>query len=104
MQNLNPYLFVINVVPMQENENYESIAGARAHVWVISSDIESAKLRAIEYNKNFLWDIISFEHEFEIREEQIPSFHEDELRLYQSALQHGIAADYIAYQKHLEKN
>lgn len=98
--NLKPYLFVINVIPMQENEIYENVAGAKAHIWVISKDKESAKLRAINYNEKFHWEIIDFEYEFEIHEEQIPKLHEDESRLYQSALSHGIAADYLAYVKH----
>ena len=99
MTNLNPYMFVINVIPTMENEFYKDVAGAKVHIWVISSDIETAKLRAISYNEKFLWKIINFEYEFEIREEQIPKLHEDELRLYQSALRHGIAADYIAHSK-----
>ncbi len=84
---------------MPENVNYESIAGAIAHIWVISSDRESAKIRALDYNKKFQWEIKSFEYEIAIREEQIPSLHEDESRLYHSALRHGIAAEYIAYRR-----
>lgn len=104
MKNLNPYFFVINVIPTQDNKNYESIAGAKSHIWVMSNDKESAKLRAIDYNENSHWRIISFEYEFEIRKEQIASFHKDEQRLYQSALHSGIAVDYIAYQKNSEEN
>lgn len=99
MVNSNPYLFIVDIIPMPENEFYENITGAKAHIWVISNDKENAKLRAINYTQKFLWEITSFEYEFEIREEQIPKLHEDELRLYQSALHHGIAADFLAYPK-----
>lgn len=99
MQNNKPYFFLINVVPSLENPNYESIGGAKAHIWIISSDRESAKIRAIDYNRKFHWEITSFEYEIAIREEQISSLHEDELSLYHSALRHGIAAEYIAYPK-----
>ncbi|QQE75188.1 hypothetical protein [Brevibacillus composti] len=96
---MNPYLFVINIVPMPDNKDCEDIAGAKAHVWVIAEDKESAKLRAINYIEKSLWKVINFEYELEIHQEQIPSLHEDEVRLYERALQHGIAADYIAYPK-----
>ena len=99
---LSPYFFKVNVVPMQENEVYESIAGAKAHIWVISNDRESAKLRAIDYNEKFLWEVTSFVYELGIREEQIPSLGEDESRLYHLALHHGIAAEYIAHPKRLK--
>lgn len=104
MQSLKPYFFKINVVPMQENKVYESIAGAIAHIWVISNDRESAKIRAIDYNKKFLWKITSFVYELGIHEEQIPELGEEESYLYHSALRHGIAAEYIAYQKRSKVN
>lgn len=96
---VNPYLFVIDIVPTQENKDCKNIAGAKAHVWVISQDRESAKLRAINYIEKTLWKVINFEYELEIQQEQIQTLHADEFRLYQSALRHGIAADYIAFQK-----
>lgn len=101
MVNLKPYFFKINVVPMQENKVYESIAGAIAHIWVISNDKESAKIRTIDYNKKFLWEITSFVYELEIHVEQIPELGEDEYYLYQLALRHGIAAEYIAHPKNV---
>ncbi|GEB35282.1 hypothetical protein [Brevibacillus parabrevis] len=96
---MNPYMLVINVVPMPENKNCEDIAGAKAHVWVISADKESAKLRAIDYVNKYLWKVINFEYELEIHKEQIPTLHVDEARLYELALQHGIASDFLAYPK-----
>lgn len=96
---MNPYMFVVDVIPTPENEFYENVAGAKAHIWVLSNDKESAKLRAMDYNKKFMWEVVNFEHELEIHEKQIPKLHEDELRLYQSALRYGISADYMAYPK-----
>jgi hypothetical protein len=96
---MSPYLFVINIVPSPENKDCQDIAGAKAHVWTISDDKEKAKLRAIEYIKKTHWQIVEFEYEFEIHEQQIPKLHEDEARLYNMALRYGIAADYIAYPK-----
>jgi len=99
MVNPNHYLFVINIVPMQENEINKDIAGAKAHICVISSVRERAKLRAIDYIKKHLWNIVNVEYELLIHEEQIPNLHEDEFALYKSALHSGIAAHFLAYPK-----
>lgn len=96
---MNPYLFVINVIPMPENKDCADIASAIAHVWVISEDRESAKNRALDYVTSYLWEVIDLEREFEIQPQQIPVLHEDEALLYKKALQFGIAADYIAHPK-----
>lgn len=96
---MNPYMFAINVVPTPDNKDCEDIAGAIAHIWVISEDKESAKIRAVDYITSYLWKIINFEHEFEIRQEQIPELHEAEASLYKKACQYGIAAEYIAHPK-----
>lgn len=95
----NPYFFKINVFPMRENKSYEIVAGAIAHIWVVSSDREKAKLRAIDYNEKHLWEIRNFVYELEIHEGQIPLLGEEELYLYQTALRHGIAAEYISHPK-----
>ncbi|RKD26712.1 hypothetical protein BEP19_16035 [Ammoniphilus oxalaticus] len=96
---MNPYMFVIDIVPMPDNNKCDDIAGAKAHIWVISKDRESAKLRVINYIEKHLWSVTNFEYEFEIQQELIPSLHADEARLYESALRLGIAADYVAFPK-----
>lgn len=96
---MKPYFFVIDIVPLPDNKECQDIAGGRAHIWTISDDKEKAKLRAVDYIKKSHWQVIGFEYEFEIREEQIAMLHEDEASLHKKALQHGIAADYIAYPK-----
>lgn len=96
---MNPYMFAINVVPTPDNKDCEDIASAIAHVWVISEDKESARIRAVDYITSYLWKVINFEHEFEIQPELIPELHEAEALLYMKALQHGISADYIANPK-----
>lgn len=96
---MKPYLFVIDIVPSPENKDCQDIAGAKAHIWTISDDKEKAKLRAVDYITKSHWQVVGFEYEFEIHQEQIAKLHEDEVRLYKTALRHGIAADYIAYPK-----
>ncbi|WP_238650026.1 hypothetical protein [Paenibacillus piscarius] len=94
---MNPYMFVINAIPAPSNKDCEDIAGARVHIWVISEDKESAKIRALDYITKYLWEVKNVEYEFEIQQELIQKLGEDELRLYQKALLYGIAADFLAH-------
>lgn len=94
---MNPYAFVIHSVPMRENQNFETVAGAKVHIWVMDNDIESAKQRALKYIKSYLWNPIEVEYEFEISREQIPDLHPDEARLYCEAFQYDIAADFVGW-------
>lgn len=95
---MKPYMFVIKGVPSKDNQDCLGIAGAYIHIWVMDSSIQSAKHKAIEYIKKYLWEPLGFEHEFEISSEQLASLHEDEMKLYQKAVHFGIAAEFLAYQ------
>jgi len=96
---LNSYVFIINAVPSPSNNDCANLAGANVHIWVISGDREKAKIEALDYVSSYLWDVVSVEREFEIWPEQIPVLPEREATLYQRALQHRIAADFLAYPK-----
>ncbi|MGO4540349.1 hypothetical protein [Paenibacillus sp. 2TAB19] len=96
---MKPFLFVLNVVPSQFNKQCEDIAGAKAHIWIISDDKDKAKARAESYVIGALWNVINFEHELEIFPEHLQKLHEAEAHLYKMALQQGIAADFLAYPK-----
>jgi hypothetical protein len=92
-------MFVIDAVPLPTNTELSDIAGARVHVWVISNDKESAKIRALDYIAMYQWKVSTVERELEIQPEQISGFHEAEIALYLKAQQFGIAADFLAYPK-----
>ena len=90
-----PYMFVIKSVPMPQNRNYNTAGGAFVHIWVM----ESALLRAYAYIRKYLWEPQEVQHAFQILPEQIPELHEDEARLYQTALQYGVAAVFVGWLK-----
>ena len=92
-------MFVFNAVPIPLNKSCERVAGAKVHIWVIATDMESAKIRALDYIANYFWEVTSLEYELEIPQEQISQLHEDKIWLYQKALQYGIAADFLEYLK-----
>lgn len=93
---MKPFMFVIRSVPLPKNKNYRTIKQAIVHIWVIASDIDSAKLSALTYISSLDWNPLSIEHAFEISEEQISHLHKDEFRLYQKALHYGISADFLS--------
>lgn len=92
-----PFMFVIRAIPSTNNHNYGIVGGAFVHIWVIDFDIDSAKQKALSFIKRQLWDVQSIEHALAISSEQIPLLHKSEALLYNSALQNGIAADFLAY-------
>lgn len=94
-----PFMFVINGTPLPENHNYNSIGGAKIHIWVMENTIDSARDKALAMVKNYLWSVQEIEHELQISEEQLHNLHDAEALLYQKALRHGIAADFLAYPK-----
>lgn len=94
---MNPYMFVIDAVPLKENKNYETVAGAKIHIWVIDTDISSAEKRALSYVSKYLWSATKIEHAFAILPQHIDDLGKSELRLYHTALQHGISADFLAW-------
>lgn len=96
---MNPYMFVIKGIPLKANRNYDIVAGAYIHIWVMDTDIQSAEHKALDYITNLLWNPLEIEHAFEIFQEQIGKLHTDEFRLYQVALNFGICADFLAYAK-----
>lgn len=94
---MNPYMFVFKAIPLPTNQNFEMVAGANVHIWVIDKNIKSAVKRAIDYVNKYLWEVQSIEHEFEITQEQIDSLHTLEAQLYNNALLNGISADFLAW-------
>ncbi len=94
-----PFMFVIDGIPLPENHNYDTVGGAKIHVWVMDDNITSARDKALSMVEHYLWNVKGIEYEFEISQSQIPHLHEAEALLYQKALHHGIAADFLAYPK-----
>lgn len=60
---------------------------------------DAALLRALTYIKNYLWDPQEVQYAFQPLPEQIADLGEDETRLYQTALQYGIAAEFVGWLK-----
>ena len=94
-----PFMFVINGVPLPQNHNYDKIGGAKIHIWVMDNTADSAQEKAISLIKQYLWKVTDVEHALQISQEQLQHLHKDETVLYQKALRHGIAADFLAYPK-----
>lgn len=94
-----PFMFVIDGHPLPENHNYDTIGGAKIHIWVMDNNIVSARNKAISLVTQYLWCVQKIEHEFEISQEQLSNLHKAEALLYQKALHNGIAADFLAYPK-----
>lgn len=94
-----PYMFVIRSSPTVMSQNYGKIGGAFVHIWVMDGEQDVALMRAFAYIRKHLWEPQEVEHAFQILPEQIAQLGEDELRLYHTALSHGIAADFLGWLK-----
>jgi hypothetical protein len=92
-------MFVINGIPLPTNHNYEIVGGAKIHIWVMDSSIESARRRAFDYINEYLWQPQDIEYEFEISQEQLLNLHSSEALLYQKALRNDLAAEFVAWPK-----
>ncbi len=94
-----PFMLVINGTPLPENHNYNTVGGAKIHIWVMDNDADSAQEKAESFVKQYLWKIQSVEHVLQISPEQLQHLHKAEALLYQKALRNGIAAEFLAYPK-----
>jgi len=99
MNLLKPYSFAFKAVPTPENTDCSDVAEALVHIWVISDDKEKAKTKALSLISSYLWDATSIEIDLEVPPEQLPGLRADEAKLYNKALQHGIAATFLALPK-----
>ncbi len=93
---MEPYMFVIKSVPLPNSRHYRTIRQALVHIWVMDSDIDSARENALSYIRSLNWNPLLVEHALEIQKEQISRLPEEEAVLYQKALCGGIAADFLA--------
>lgn len=94
-----PYMFVIDGVPLPENHNYNTIGGAKIHVWVMEHDIHSAEKLAIAFVDKQLWTAKKIAHASEMLPEQLAELDTVEESLYRKALSDGISATFFAYPK-----
>ena len=95
MKTLKPYMFVITAVPTTDNPNFQKVFSAEVHIWVIADSIETAQNVALEDIKAHGWIPQEVQYAFDSTPEQIRNLGTDEAWLYQRALKHGIASDYI---------
>lgn len=96
---ISPFMFVIKSIPSPQNRNFQSIGGANVHIWVMDGEQDAALLRALAFIKNYLWEPQEVEYAFQPLPEQIVALGKDEMQLYRSALEHGIAADFLGWLK-----
>lgn len=93
---MSPYMFVIYAVPKAENKHFTSVRGAHVHIWVIDDSPDSALQRATSYIEKYQWLPTEIEHAFDASRMRISDLHEEEQRLYLTALRYGIASDFLA--------
>lgn len=91
-----PYMFVIHSVPSPSNQHFETVRYAKVHIWVMDDDGDSALNRARSYIAEQNWQPLQIEYGAPIPPELLPQLDTEEARLYLTALQYGIAADFVA--------
>ncbi len=96
---MRPFFFVIRAEPTEAAVSAQDIAGAIVHIWVMDSSLEQAEARARSYILDYAWIALKTDYAFEINDKQIASLGAEERTLYQKALRHGIAADFLGYPK-----
>lgn len=95
----DPYMFVINSVPAPENRYYNKVGGAAVHIWVMDTEAQSALDRAKDYIRRFQWEPQEVEYAFQIDPARVDGYHKQEVELYRQAVQFGIAAMFVGWQK-----
>lgn len=93
---MQPYMFVVKGVPLPNSRHYRTIRQAFIHIWIMDSDMDSAREHVLSYIRSLNWNPLLVEHALEIQKEQIAHLPEEEAVLYQKALRSGIAADFLA--------
>ena len=86
------YLFSIHARPIPDSPHFNKLAGAIVETWVNLPDHESAEARAVEYVSDQLWHVVEIEHALAIRGGQLAGLDKSQSRLYQEALERGVAA------------
>ena len=93
---MDAFMFVLLGKPGKDSSEYGKVKYAHIHIWVMSSDSDSALNKAMDYVTQYHWILESVEHEFHFLPEQLPQLDANEFLLYQKARTLGIAADFVA--------
>ena len=93
---MKPYMFVVKSVPLPSSRHYRTLRQALVHIWIMDSDMDSARENVLSYIRSLNWNPLSVEHALEIQEEQLSHLPKEEAVLYQKVLCNGIAADFLA--------
>lgn len=92
-----PFMFVIDSIPLPQNPNFGSVAGAKVHICVVDNDISSAQQKAMSYVEQYFWNPKEIELSFEMPQEQLPLLETPEEALLRKAFRDGIAAVFYGY-------
>ena len=96
---MNTYFLTLNVVPTEDNAQYEMIKGALVHCWILEDSPENAFSKAAFYVSTYDWVVEKIET-YPI-ETSRDDFIEKDLGLqnYDKAQEDGIAIVFLAWSK-----
>ncbi len=93
------YYFIIEAEPQRENPVIAHASRGVAHIWLIASDIDEAKAKALQYLSTERWDVIEEKEAVEITQEQIDEMNEEKLSNYQTAQTDGISSKFYYWHR-----
>ena len=93
---MNAYSFLIHGTPRPGSSEYERLASAEIHIWVVAADLETAERLARLYISRYNWTPGETGYAVEVPPEVVPRLRPSEARLYQRACRQRIAAEFVA--------
>ncbi|WP_028580495.1 hypothetical protein [Desulfogranum japonicum] len=96
---MNSYHFTLEVEPQRENPLIAHVSRAVVHIWVLSTDIDEARDRALRFLQTEQWEVIEEKDAYLATAEQIDALQAEELSNYQAAQAEGIHAAFYYWHR-----
>ena len=96
---MNAYYFIFEVEPMRENSLIAHVSRAVVHLWVLTADIDEARVHALRFLQSDHWELTEEKDAYLPTPEQINGFGPEELSNYQAAQSEGIHATFYYWHR-----
>ncbi|WP_136808201.1 hypothetical protein [Desulfosediminicola flagellatus] len=96
---MNTYYFILEVKPQLENPLGAHVPRAIVHIWLLSTDIEEARVIALRFLTSDGWEVIEEKDAYLLTPEKINGLGEEDSSCYHTAQSEGIHAKFNYWHK-----
>jgi hypothetical protein len=96
---MNPYYFIIEAEPQSGNPLGAHVSRAVIHLWILSTGIDTARTKGLDYLTTNLWEILEEKEASSPSQEEIDNLTPDKASSYGIAQSEGLSATFNYWHK-----